>query len=525
MGRSSINFVFGPSALGQAAQGNDFIRGLNLYGTAPGSFATTPTQAVYSVQDGVNKGIANDYADETQAIGIVTLSGTITAGDTVTIKVTEPLANGGAVVINLGTATAPATPTATTFAAAVIAAINANSYQTGANINGTQFNGYTATNTAGAIYITARVGSGISLNTGTPIAVTVTGTTTATITQQFGTGSGGATTGVFSNKSLWYYHVSEFFRANANGVLWVCFQSSPNQGGAYNEITTLQAASQGACKAIGVYNIVARSVSQIVSDLGLMNAQASTLMTNYMPTDVFYAPNIAAVSNLATLGNGQAQTYQYCSVNIGQDGAAWGADLYVRTGVSVSTIGCMLGTSSQAAPSQDIGENIFNVSDGVELNIPAFSNGQLYGALSNTLVNQIDSYHYIFLLNYTNYAGTYFNDDWSFVSNTSDYNRISRNLVMNKVVRVLYAALLPLLKSRIYLNTDGTMTAVTKTKYLNPANEAVGQIQKDGDISNYSIVIPSQNVLSTSKIVLTVQIQPVGIAETIEVDLSFAQTV
>lgn len=517
MSQASVNFVFGALALGQAAQGSDFIRGLIGYGTAPGSFATTSAQATFSLPDAVAKGIANDYADETQPIATIAITTKGNTGDTMIVSVTEPYANGVTTVVPICIYTVGSSDTTIALQqTALTAAINATSYATG--VNG--FTGYTSVATATTSTVVGRVGIGISLNTGSPLNVSITGAFVESTTQ-FSAG----TIGVYSKKSLWYYHTSEFFRESPTGILWWYFTATPNVGGVYSEITTLQSASQGASKVIGIYNTVARSAAQFVSDMGLQNAQAAALLLAYQPSNIFYAPNIKAVSDLSTLVNGQANTYQYCSPCIGQDGGAAGADLFVRTGVSVSCIGNMLGVSSAAAVSQDIGENTFNVSNGSELNIPAFSNGQLYSALAAPLITQIDSYHYIFLKTYTNFSGTYYNDDWTFTSNTSDYNRISRNLTMQKVVRVLYAALLPLLKARIYLNKDGTMTQVTMQKYLDPSNTAVGQLQKDGDISNFSISLPSQNVLSTGKVVETVKIQPVGIAEFIEVDLSFAQTV
>ena len=70
MALPSVIFELGKEGLGQAALSQDHVSGLVLYGTAPGSFATTPQQAVFSVADAESKGITNDYSYETKALAI-----------------------------------------------------------------------------------------------------------------------------------------------------------------------------------------------------------------------------------------------------------------------------------------------------------------------------------------------------------------------------------------------------------------------------------------------------------------------
>jgi len=514
MARSSVQIILGQGQTGQQPAGTDYISGLQLYGTAPGSFATTACQAVYSVADAEAKGITNNYSDETQAIGIVTISspGSPLAGDTLSITVTEPKPNGLTTIVSLGTGTAPATPTVTTYAAAVVVAINAGTYS----------HGYSATNTAGAIFITARKGTGVSLNTGSPIAIAGTGAATYAITQQFGTGSGGATAGVYSKKAIWRYHISEYFRQQPNGKLWVQFTSTPSS--TFAEVTTLQNVANGECKQIAVYDPTVTSASAFTSNMTKLNTQAIGLFGVYVPCVIVYAPNVAAITDLSTLANQQAYSNNYVSPIIVQDGNLVGAGLYVTSGISISAVGCVLGTISTAAVSQNIGEiGAFNLTDGTELAVPAFSNGTLVSALSSNLLDQLDAYRYIFATTIANYTGTYFNNDWSAIVQTSDYLRISRNRTINKAARGLYQGVIPLLKSRLLVNADGTLTELTIQQFKGAALPYMNQMVANGDISAVDIIInPNQNVVTTNTITIGVKIVPVGIADFINIQLGFA---
>jgi len=512
MARSGLSINLGQGGLGQAALNTDSYSGMQFYGTAPGSFATTACQPVYSLADAASKGISNDYSDETAARAIYTVSGTVTVGDTFLVKVTEPNPNSTSTVVTLGTVTVATAATATGAATDIAAMVNA----------GTYVHGYTATSALGVVTLIAKTGLGVALNSGTPLAVTVTGTSTGVITQQFGTGSGGATAGVYSKKAIWYYTISEHFRQNPNTKLWVQFTATV--GAAYAELLTLQSVANGECKRVGILNLTARSAAQVTADGTLIQTVADTLSGLFTPCVFVYAPNIKAVATASSLQNQQNQTNKSVTHCILQDGNAAGAQLYVNSGVSIPALGCVLGCSSRAAVSQDIGEiGAFNITNGTELAVPALTTGELISSLDSSVLDQLDAYRYLFATTLSNYTGTYINNDWTSIAQSSDYNRLSRNLVINKVSVGLYIGALPLLKSRLLLNYDGTLRQDTIEQFLSACDPAVSQMEKDGDISAYAITIdPAQDVLSTNKIIIAVKIVPVGIADFIQINLAYA---
>lgn len=507
MARSAVSINLGQGGLGQAALNTDSYSGLQLYGTAPGSFATTACQPVYSLEDAVNKGISNDYSDETPATGSYLITTKGNTGDTVLLSVVEPNPNGVSTTVGLGTYTVGSSESTIALQGAAWAVIiNAGTYS----------HGYSASFTTATLTVTARKGLGIALNSGTPIVTTFNAGTgfAGTITQFSG--------GVYSKKAVWYYTISEFFRANASTKLWVQFTATV--GSTYSELLTLQSTAKGECKRIGVLNLTARTAANVTADGSLLQAIATTLRGLFTPAEFIYAPNIKAISNVSTLQNQQGQTNKDVAVVIMQDGNATGAQLYVNSGVSIPALGCVLGTSSAAAVSQDIGEiGAFNITNGVELAVPAFTTGELASSLSASVLDQLDAYRYIFATNLSNYSGTYINNDWTCIAQTSDYNRLCRNLVINKASVGIYTGVLPLLKSRLILNADGTLNEVTIQQFLTAAGTPVGQMQKDGDVSAYEVTVdPTQDVLSTNKIIVAVKIVPVGIADFIQINLGFA---
>lgn len=540
MGRSAVNFTLGAGS-GQGTQQNtDSTCGIQFYSASafPGSFAATPCQPVYSLQDAVTKGIVNTHLGETAARAIYTVSGTVVVGDTFAIVITEVNPNGTSTAVAIGTATVATAATPTGAATDIAAMINA----------GTYIHGYTATSALGVVTLIARPGIGIGLNpavASSPLAVTVVGTATGTITQQFGTGSGGATAGIASMCDVWYYHISEFFRTskllgNLGAILWVRFASSPSS--TYADVTSLQNSAAGACMRIGIYNTVAKTVGAVVSDIDLLEAQARSLFTAYTPAGIFFAPNIKGITNVSTLLNLQSATGQANGGDkdvlcvISQDGAAVGAQLYVNCGVSISNIGAILGTSAAAAVSQNMGEvGVFNVSNGVENNVPAFTTGELFSSLAESLLSQLDSYRYCFCTTYPQYGGTYINNDWTSVVSTSNYNRMSRVLTINKFERQSYLGLLPLLKARIYLNSDGTMDLPTIQKYSGAVEPIIEAMVATGDLSPGNIsgtavktgvitINPAQNVQTQGYIAITYNLLAVNIADNINVTLQYTQS-
>jgi hypothetical protein len=521
MGTFQTAFTFQKGVLTNGAQlpGEDYISGLLFYGTAPSGFPSNYVKQMFSIQDAINVGIKGDSSDETAATGSYAVThGASGAGDTISIYVQEPInplntnTNPDKVLLVSYTTVAGDT-TAATLCSNIVTAINANKAANG---------GYSAAVvTSTTVSITARPGLGVALNSGTPISVVITGgTITGTITQ--------FASGAASKLDVFYYHISEYFRMNPNGNLFVGLFPVPVSYN-FNEVQTMQMIAKGAIRQVGVYTQARTLVSNGVTDANSLNTICSTLDTNKMPLSAVLVEDMSAVTDLTTLPNLALLSDEWVSVCIGQDGAAKGWSLYEATGKTIGNLGAIIGTISINQVSACIGQPIpqNNISDGTENELPALGNNTLFQSVATTLQTQLDNYRYIYIGHYVGYNGTYFSDSHCAIISNSNYAYIEENRVFAKLERLLYTAYLPYLKSQLALNADGTLAT-----YLVAALQSVGDntintnMVAQGELSQVQTVInPNQNVTTTGKLVVTVNEINNAIARNIEIDINSVQSI
>lgn len=506
--RGDITFIKGQGSSRRVAPGQDFISGLILYtGSLPSGFTTTQNiKQLFSVIDAENAGIKDDYSDETKATGTYLVTAAGSTGDTINIKVTEPFG----VIVDLGTYTKVSGDTTVTKVGDGIAlAIN----------NGTLTHGYTAINTAGSVAIRPRAGLGIFLNSGTPITVTLSaGATLAGTLTQF-------TGGVASKQAVWHYHIKEYFRANINSQLWIGFFPVPNPY-TFAEITSLQIAASGTLRQVGIF---VDSKAYTSGDLTLIDGVIKASNdARHRPLSALYAADLKAQTDITGIADLSLLNANKVSSIIGQDGAGLGAFLYATTGKSVTQLGIALGMLSLSAVSEDFGQpSKFALSDGYENDIPAFANGQLLSdpLLSDSALDSIDAKRHIFGQQYVGVANTFFNDNHCACSITSDYAYINDNRVIDKAIRGIYTALIPYLKSKLIKNADGTLASTTIAFLETQALQPLYQMARDQDLGEVVpddvYIDPTQNVTTTSLLIVNVKLNENGIARNIEVPISF----
>jgi hypothetical protein len=507
MALNDITFIKGQGGLGRALAGEDYISGILFYSNAtlPSGFTTTTRiQQVFSIEDAENLGIVDTYTDETKAQGQITITVVGADGDIISASVAEPKVGGGTNVIQLGSFTkTSAETTVTLLAAAFAAVINA----------GTVTHGYTASPSSGIVTITARAGLGIALNTGAPLAVSVSGTLAATVTTAFAGGVG-------SQLAVWHYHIKEYFRLQPQGNLYVGIYAVTTPY-TFNEITTMQIFAKGKIRQIAIYK---DSAAYAVGDVTLISNVCKSLDATHMPLSALYAANMVVVTNLATLSDLGTLTANKCSVIIGQDGGALGATLFMAYGKSVTNLGATLGAVSLSTVSESIAWiQKFNISDGFENDTVAFANGNLYSALSTNLINQLNSYRYIFLTVRVGITGSFFNDNHTAIAFSSDYAYINDNRVIDKAIRGVYANMLPALNSSLTLNSNGTLTDVTAAYLQTLANVPLDDMLRNTELSDYEVTIDQMtSVQTTSKVFVTIKLIGIGIARNIEVKIGYA---
>jgi hypothetical protein len=190
-------------------------------------------------------------------------------------------------------------------------------------------------------------------------------------------------------------------------------------------------------------------------------------------------------------------------------------------------LGAALGAVSFASVSDDIAWVAkFNVSNGRECDTPALGNGDLIKNLSVNLLSLINNYRYIFLRKFVDLAGSYWNDDHTAITQSSDYAYISNNRTIDKAIRGVYSSVLPALNSPLQLNSDGTLTDTTIAYFTSLAQVNLFEMLRNREISAQSVTIdPTQNVLSTNTLEIAISIVPIGVARNIVVKIGFTTSI
>lgn len=510
MALSGISFVRGTSGLGRPLPGTDHISGMAFYivdANLPSGFATDDRiQKIYSVEEAEALGITDEHDNEVAATGTVTITNVGADDDTIEIIVAE---YGGDV--SLGTYTkVTADTTVTNVADAIELIIN----------EGTVDHGYTASNVAGVITIVARPGLGVFLNSGSPLSTTIVGTIAATVAQF---AAGALVDGVASDIDIVHYHISEYFRLQPQGVLYVGLFDVPGTY-TFTEVDDLLDFADGEIKQAGVY------VKSDTLDAALVTALDARFMAKAasgedMPcSGVLTADfNGTALSALTTLASNS--DYRV-SVDIAQDGAAKGYELYKATAKTIGCMGAMLGIISFAKVNQCIGNvGLFNMSDGTELETIAFGNGAIYKEQTVALLTTLNTYKYNFLRKRA-IAGSYWENSNTAIANTSDFSQIENVRTVDKAIRLIKENSEVKINSDLTLNADGTMTEDTIADFIRLASVGMDDMLRNGEISAYEVTMDSaQDVLTTSTVELNVVIVPTGVARQIEFNVGLATSI
>ncbi len=501
---NDVVFIKRTGGLGRALPGEDYISGyLHYSATLPSGFASDDRcKLVASIEEAEDLGIVDTAADATAAAGEIEVTNAGASGDVITVTVAA----------SVGTVTIASYTQVTADAGSV----TASGDRLEAEINaGTYIHGYSAVNTAGSVAITAPKSEGIFLNSGTPLVATDTGTWAATVTQFTG--------GAASEITIMHYHVSEFFRMQPKGLLWIGIYATADST-TFASVTLMQTIAGGKIRQIGIYQ----------KDTTFAQAQCATLQaileanfTLHKPLEAIYMGDFATGTVITSLENLRTGSSNNVSVCVGQDGAGVGHQLYLATGKSIGCVGTLLGTVALAKVNECVAwVGKFNNIATTEYDTLEFANGQTYLSVTDGNLSTLDSYGYIFLKKFVGRSGSWWNDSHTATLPTSDYAYIENNRTINKAIRGLRVFLLDYLASPLQLNADGTLTDATVGFFEKLCANALDVMVRDRELSDYSVTIdPSQDVLSTSELVISVSLLPTGTARTITVNIGFETSV
>ncbi len=497
--------------MGRPLTGQDFISALLFFtGSLPSGFTSSArVKALYQTPDAITAGILNDYSDATASTATYLITTAGATGDKINIKCTAIDATGASVVVDLGTYTKLSTDTTIALlGASITAMINA----------GTLTHGFSASFLTATMTITAPKKYGILLNSGTPYVVTITGTIAGTLTQN-------VVAGVASKFAVYYYHISEFFRKQPGGILYVGFYAVPSTYD-FAEVTLMQDFSNGTIRQIGVYK---DGAAYATADLTALDVVCKANDANHKPISSIYAGNLAAVTDISTLTDLGLLTANKAQNCIGQDGGGQGRFLWLTTGKTISCLGAQLGALALSKVSESTAWVAkYNMSNGTELEVLSFGNGVLLSdpSVSESLLTSLNDKRHVFLKKFVGISGSYFNDTHCAIAVTSDYAYMENNRTIDKAIRGIYSSMLPSLNSPLLLNSNGTLAETTVAYLEDQAAINVEQMLRDQELSAYAVVInPAQNVLATSKIIIAVTLVINGVARYIEIPIGFKPSI
>lgn len=337
-----------------------------------------------------------------------------------------------------------------------------------------------------------------------------------------------------------YYHISEFFRMNPEGTLYVCVRGGGSQVAA-TDISQLQTFANGSIRQMGLYtpgttNIAAYQTK--AKDLERLHQPVSLLMTVAGKTCTFAAnssskwvPTYTAVSALA-LAKLKSSTPADAFVASGRCNLSFviSCDLDGQVIEDLAhfayygTLGAALGAVSKAA----VNESIAWVSKfPVGLAKPGLISGDAINTISDADLDAVNSNRYLFVRTYSGDAGNYFNDSFTLDVATSDYCYIENERTIDKACRGVYKNLLPWLNSPIKVDAKtGRMDSGFVAFLETTAGCAIEDMEKAGEISGYRAEVdPKQNVLASSHVEVIIRSVPTGTMRNVTVKIGLVQSV
>tara|TARA_R110000796_G_scaffold74629_8_gene167827 strand:- start:6286 stop:7479 length:1194 start_codon:yes stop_codon:yes gene_type:complete len=318
------------------------------------------------------------------------------------------------------------------------------------------------------------------------------------------------------------YTIDRIFDANEKAEVHLLVANTTNSETAVAGLITLQNKAQGEIRQA----VVLKPATDFdASELAPLQASCDTLEAQHKPLSVLYACNFMGVSS-AAITDLRALDSKNISVVFGMDGNGIGSTLAIAYTKSFTCAGTVLGVLSGSKVSENIGwVGAFNVNknDINEYDVIKLADGRLFDTIAISEKDALSVKGYIFLLKHIGLAGSYFNDSYTCISASDDFAFIENNRTIDKAVRNTRTFLLPKLNSPLFVNSNGTLTEDTIASFKNDAERSLEELQRNGELSAFSVTIdPDQDVLSTSKVSITIKVVPVGVARNIVVNIGLA---
>lgn len=330
-----------------------------------------------------------------------------------------------------------------------------------------------------------------------------------------GSGINGALQSIEKAKNVLHYHITEFFRMNPEGVLFVMVKADSTAVAAA-DIATLQTYAGGNIRQIGVFNSTLLTVADA-------QAACTALEEAHRPLSVVLTYNGGSVADLSALKSTTAALAAdgMCNVSllIGCD-----ADTALQAALGdfafCGCIGACIGAISKA----HVHESIAWVGNfPLGLKTPALITGNLIRNIATSDLEALNGNRCIFPVIHAGDADNYFNDSHTLDVDSSDYAYIENVRTIDKACRGIRGKLLPWLNSPLRVDPSNGQLESGMVSFLETtAGEALEEMEKAGELSGYKAEIdPAQNVLATSALEIVIKKVPVGVMRKVTVKIGY----
>ncbi len=193
--------------------------------------------------------------------------------------------------------------------------------------------------------------------------------------------------------------------------------------------------------------------------------------------------------------------------------------------------GACVGTLAGRLATIGVQRNIGRVKDGELAPLVMYLGTQKVEEAGSAVVALYDK-GYITPRKHVGRTGYYFADDRMACKGTDDYAHLTARRTIDKACRIAYDTLLNLMLDELEVNDDGTLqTGVVKSWQQSVTNAIDTNMTANGELSATSdgngcvcYIDETQNVVSTSKVVVTLKVRPFGYARYVDVNLGFQLT-
>ena len=299
-----------------------------------------------------------------------------------------------------------------------------------------------------------------------------------------------------TNSTRTYYHVSEFFRLNPKGVLWLMLVAGSNsmtdiclKTNAFAKRLLTEANGEIRCLGVAVHSETTAGAGLDADVLAaITNAQglADEEFTEHRPVDIVsegigYTGNATTATDLRTLGS------RDITVVIGQDGSRTDAADYW------ASIGAVLGAySRRGGVNESIGwvakQNLSSEGEGVFLSAK-LSDGVAVKDVPKADLDTLADKGYLFGIPYAGYAGIYWWGSPTCISITDDFAVIQNNSVLKKAVRICRNVMLPNIQRPLKVDAaTGRLRADMKAHFEAEIRQAITK-DMQGEFSDLSTLI------------------------------------